>query len=153
MLRTPLILCVVGALGAHGGRGAAAAWPDPQAIDAWPPAHSCGVLPKDSAEQYELTFWESIKDSEDPAEFVAYLEKYPGGAFAVLAETRLKALRQPQASARREPQADEVELAYWDTVKDSDNADMFRAYLERYPEGAFAPLARVRLSELGAADG
>ena len=46
-----------------------------------------------------------------------------------------------------------MELAYWDTVKDSDNAEMFRAYFERYPEGAFAPLAKVRLDELGAADG
>ncbi len=103
--------------------------------------------------EFELAFWESIKDSEDPAEFTAYLEKYPGGAFAVLAATRLKALQEREAAARREPQADEVELAYWDTVKDSDNAGMFRAYLERYPEGAFAPLARVRLDELGAADG
>jgi class 3 adenylate cyclase len=103
--------------------------------------------------EFELAFWESIKDSEDPAEFAAYLEKYPGGAFAVLAETRLRALREQEAAARREPQADEVELAYWDTVKDSDNVEMFRAYLERYPEGAFAPLAKVRLGELGSADG
>jgi class 3 adenylate cyclase len=103
--------------------------------------------------EFELAFWESIKDSEDPAEFTAYLEKYPGGAFAVLAETRLKALREQEAEAGREPQADEVELAYWDSVKYSDNAEMFRAYLERYPEGAFAPLAKVRLDELGAADG
>ena len=103
--------------------------------------------------EFELAFWESIKDSEDPAEFGAYLEKYPGGAFTVLAETRLNALREQEAAARREPQADEVELAYWDTVKDSDNAEMFRAYLERYPEGAFAPLAKVRLDELGSTDG
>jgi adenylate cyclase len=34
-------------------------------------------------------------------------------------------------------------------MKDSDNPDMFRAYLERYPDGAFAPLAKVRLEELG----
>ena len=103
--------------------------------------------------EFELAFWESIKDSENPAEFTAYLEKYPGGAFAVLAETRLRALEGQEAAAHREPQADDVELAYWDTVKDSDNAGMFRAYLERYPEGAFAPLAKVRLDELGAADG
>ena len=110
-------------------------------------------VPSQTAPEFELAFWESIKDSEDPAEFAAYLEKYPGGAFAVLAETRLRALQEQEAEARREPPVDEVELAYWDTVKDSDNADMFRAYLERYPEGAFAPLAKVRLDELGAADG
>jgi hypothetical protein len=31
-----------------------------------------------------------------------------------------------------------VELAFWDTVKGCDNPAMFEAYLERYPEGAFA---------------
>jgi adenylate cyclase len=111
------------------------------------------AAPSQDTPEFELAFWESIKDSEDPGEFAAYLEKYPGGAFAVLAETRLKSLQEQEAAARREPRADEVELAYWDTVKDSDNAEMFRAYLERYPVGAFAPLAKVRLDELGAADG
>jgi class 3 adenylate cyclase len=111
------------------------------------------AAPSHNTAEFELAFWESIKDGEDPAEFAAYLEKYPGGAFAVLAETRLKALQEQEVAARREPHADDVELAYWDTVKDSDNAEMFRAYLERYPDGAFAPLAKVRLDELGAADG
>jgi adenylate cyclase len=105
--------------------------------------------PADEAE-FELTFWESIKDSQDAAEFAAYLEKYPDGTFAALAETRRSALLEEAGSADKDPEADAVELAYWDTMKDSDNPDMFRAYLERYPDGAFAPLAKVRLGELGA---
>ena len=105
--------------------------------------------PAEEAE-FELTFWESIKDSQDAAEFAAYLEKYPDGTFAALAETRRSALLEEAGSADKEPEADAVELAYWDTMKDSDNPDMFRAYLERYPDGAFAPLANVRLEELGA---
>ena len=32
-------------------------------------------------------------DSDDPHLFAAYLEKYPGGAFAVIAQARLEALR------------------------------------------------------------
>ena len=100
--------------------------------------------------EFELAFWESIKDSQDAAEFAAYLEKYPDGTFAALAETRRSALLEEAGSADKEPEADAVELAYWDTMKDSDNPDMFRAYLERYPDGAFAPLAKVRLGELGA---
>ena len=100
--------------------------------------------------EFELTFWESIKDSQDAAEFAAYLEKYPDGTFAALAQTRRSALLEEAGSADKEPEADAVELAYWDTMKDSDNPDMFRAYLERYPDGAFAPLAKVRLEELGA---
>ena len=105
--------------------------------------------PADEAD-FELTFWESIKDSQDAAEFAAYLEKYPEGTFATLAETRRSALLEEPASPDWEPEADAVELVYWDTMKDSDNPDMFLAYLERYPDGAFAPLAKVRLGELGA---
>jgi hypothetical protein len=50
------------------------------------------------------------------------------------------------AAADREVSA--VELAFWDSVKDSANPEMYSAYLERYPEGAFAALAKVRLDEL-----
>lgn len=52
-----------------------------------------GILPKNSAEQYELTFWESIKDSTFPGDYEAYLQTYPNGRFAALANARLKRLR------------------------------------------------------------
>lgn len=115
-----------------------------------PPAPAAVAPPAtEDSPEFELAFWEAMKDSRDPAEFNAYLEQYPQGAFTALAEARLKALLE-EAEAPAEPQADAVQLAYWDTVKDSDNPEMFRAYLERYPEGAFAPLAKVRLDELDA---
>ena len=40
----------------------------------------------------EIVFWESIRASQDPADFRAYLERYPQGNFAVLARNRLAAL-------------------------------------------------------------
>lgn len=42
--------------------------------------------------EIELAFWNSIKDSKDPADFVAYLEEYPQGNFARLAKNRLNLL-------------------------------------------------------------
>ncbi|MDQ1559383.1 MAG: hypothetical protein QOD32_2443 [Pyrinomonadaceae bacterium] len=36
----------------------------------------------------ELSFWESIKNSSDPEDFKAYLDKYPNGVFAALARRR-----------------------------------------------------------------
>jgi hypothetical protein len=39
--------------------------------------------------EFELAFWEAMKDSRDPAELAAYLEQYPVGAFTALAEARL----------------------------------------------------------------
>ena len=41
-----------------------------------------------------------------------------------------------------------VELAYWDSIKNSANPAAFDAYLAEYPGGKFAALARVRLNEL-----
>jgi hypothetical protein len=102
--------------------------------------------------EFELAFWEAIKDTEDPAELAAYLDQYPTGAFTALAEARRQALveeqRAPSELLSPDPDLVAVELAFWDTVKDSDNPAMYEAYLEKYPAGAFAALAKVRLSEL-----
>jgi formylglycine-generating enzyme required for sulfatase activity len=54
---------------------------------------SRGILPKDSSEQYEITFWNSIKDSNFPSDYEAYLKAYPNGRFATLAHARIDRLR------------------------------------------------------------
>ncbi|WP_250515194.1 caspase family protein, partial [Caballeronia sp. INDeC2] len=70
-----------------------------------------GILPKDSNEQYELTFWESIKDSTYPGDYEAYLKAYPNGRFATLAKARIERLRaagnaaKPAASSPAAPPA------------------------------------------------
>ena len=61
----------------------------------------------------ERLFWESVKDSRDPTDFKAYLDRYPRGAYAALAANRQKRLKgpstqptgteQPMAPARGEP--------------------------------------------------
>lgn len=40
------------------------------------------------------------------------------------------------------------ETIYWQSIKDSDNPEYFKAYLEQYPTGTFAPIARIKLQEL-----
>lgn len=42
----------------------------------------------------------------------------------------------------------EVEVAFWNSVKDSDDPMLYLAYLEQYPDGAFRVIARNRLVEL-----
>src|SRR5476649_1362073 len=66
---------------------------------------SRGILPKDSNEQYELTFWESIKDSTYPSDYEAYLKAYPNGRFATLAHARIDRLRAAAAAPKAQPQA------------------------------------------------
>lgn len=41
-----------------------------------------------------------------------------------------------------------AELLFWDSIQESDNPILYRSYLERYPDGIFAPVARERLREL-----
>ncbi|HEX3379251.1 MAG TPA: SUMF1/EgtB/PvdO family nonheme iron enzyme [Paraburkholderia sp.] len=59
---------------------------------------SRGIMPKESGEQYEITFWESIKDSNYPADYEAYLKAYPNGRFATLAHARIDRLRAAASS-------------------------------------------------------
>lgn len=68
--------------------------------------HSRAILPKDSAEQYELTFWDSIKDSKHIGDYEAYLNAYPKGRFAALARARIERLRaEEKARAAEAPRA------------------------------------------------
>ena len=43
------------------------------------------------------------------------------------------------------------EIAFWNSIKDSRDPEDFRAYLEQYPNGKFAALAKNRLKTLEAA--
>jgi class 3 adenylate cyclase len=95
----------------------------------------------------ELEFWQSVQTSGAVEEYSAYLDRYPDGIFAPLARERLAkpdTLERPQPA----PEGSAVELAFWDTVKESDNPAMFQAYLEQFPTGSFKALAEIRLAEL-----
>ena len=56
-----------------------------------PPA-AAGAAAADSG-GLELAFWQSIQNSTNPAEFEAYLRRFPNGVFSELAQVRLAALR------------------------------------------------------------
>ena len=44
-----------------------------------------------------------------------------------------------------------AEIAFWESIKDSRSKADFDAYLEKFPDGTFAPLARARLAAVQAA--
>lgn len=41
--------------------------------------------------------------------------------------------------------ASPTEIAFWETIRSSENPEDFQACLNRYPKGAFAELAKIRL--------
>ena len=49
--------------------------------------------PPPATAEVEVVFWQSIADSTMPAEFEAYLRRFPNGMFSELAQIRLEALR------------------------------------------------------------
>jgi hypothetical protein len=53
---------------------------------------------------------------------------------------------QPSAPGSRDSEA--TERTFWETVKDTKDPEEMRAYLTRYPNGAFAELAKIRLARL-----
>jgi formylglycine-generating enzyme required for sulfatase activity len=81
--------------------------PSAQAQNSAPDIKLAGVVPKNSAEQFELAFWESIKDSDHVSDYEAYLKAYPKGRFAALAEARIARLRAGPSKgvAKSEPPA------------------------------------------------
>ncbi len=58
----------------------------PTAVVTTPPPNT--TQPRVDPAAVELSFWETIKDSNDPEDFKSYLEKYPNGTFAALARRR-----------------------------------------------------------------
>jgi hypothetical protein len=106
-------------------------------------------LSADNEVALELALWDSVKDGS-PAELGSYLEQYPEGTFASLAQTRLEAAALAPTPALPTPEevaADALDLAFWNSVKDSNRREELQAYLEQHPNGHFAGLARARLSE------
>lgn len=101
---------------------------------------------------FELSYWETIKNSQSADDFKAYLEKYPEGQFARLAKNRITSLE--PAAKPAEPslaRGGQAELTFWDSIKNSTSADDYRAYLKKYPQGEFVDLAESRLRPLEAA--
>lgn len=93
----------------------------------------------------ELAFWDSIKNSNNPNDFKAYLDKYPDGQFAELAKSRANAAK-PSGGAG----GDSVEMMYWNAIKDSRNPSDFKAYVTKFPGGLFVELANSRIASLEA---
>lgn len=95
-------------------------------------------------DEAELTFWESIKDSHLPDELNAYLQRYSDGHFAPLAKARLAHVDNAPQEAPTNV-GDAIELAFWESIADANDPALYTAYLEKYPEGEFAVIARSRL--------
>lgn len=71
-----------------------------ETTQASPPAAQNGTAPNEQM-KVEILFWESIKESQNQADFQAYLRKYPNGNFTELAKNRIILLQNRAVSEQR----------------------------------------------------
>ena len=93
----------------------------------------------------ELAFWDTIKNSNNPDDFKAYLDKYPDGQFAALARSRSQATKTMGGNTGG---GESMEMVYWNAIKDSRNPSDFRGYITKFPGGLFVELANNRIASL-----
>jgi adenylate cyclase len=98
----------------------------------------------------DATFWDAIKDTQAPEELAAYLERHPDGHFAALARARLQTaeIAEHQEPPTAAPPGKAIELAFWESIHETEDPNLFAAYLGKYPEGEFAVIAQARLEAL-----
>jgi len=41
-----------------------------------------------------------------------------------------------------------TDIEFWQSIKDDDNPDLFQAYLDQFPDGAYVSIAKIKINEL-----
>jgi hypothetical protein len=105
----------------------------------------------------ELAAWNAVttmrSDNARRAGLIDFLQRFPSGQYASLARINLDDLDRPAApAASAPPDPLTLELAEWQTVlaitAPAQKNMALQGYLQRYPNGRFAPLARLQLAEM-----
>lgn len=96
-------------------------------------------------ERADRAYWRDTGEGGDEAGLRQYLERYPDGAFADMAEARLEEMEE----ARR-ARTERAERDAWDAARTVNSAGAYQSFLKDYPDSGFAPAARDRLRQLQA---
>ena len=83
--------------------------------------------------------------------FGVIFDPHAGPALREAAAEPASVAEPPEAETENAP-SDSVEIAFWQSVQASDDDAEYRIYVERYPDGAFADLAKARLQGASAVD-
>ena len=87
-------------------------------------------------ERQDRAFWRDTGSGGDEAGMRAYLNRFPQGIFASIAQDRLA-----QFEAARD-------RAGWETARAADTIAAYETYLRDFPRGGFVDPARARIEEL-----
>lgn len=98
----------------------------------------------------EQAVWNSIKDSGNIGMLQGFLETYPDGAYATIARATIANLETQQQSTSQGTRAVDQEFVIWDSVKDAATVSELQVYLDAYPNGKYANIAKARIASLSA---
>lgn len=87
--------------------------------------------------------WKSTEAVGTVAAYEDHLARYSGCTYAGLARARIDDVRSKETARNNE-----VELTFWNSIKDSRDAGVFSDYIRRFPNGIFINVARERLEAL-----
>jgi len=100
-------------------------------------------IQREAQEREDRAYWQAIGQGQDEAGLRSYLERFPRGLYADVAQARLDDIE-----AARRIEAEAEERADWDAVRQADTVEAYRDYLDDHPEGLFVDAARARIAEL-----
>ncbi|WP_116133339.1 peptidoglycan-binding domain-containing protein [Tropicimonas sp. IMCC34043] len=87
--------------------------------------------------------WSALGEGHDEAGLRTYLQRFPDGAYAVIARERLARI---DAAARQ--QADALDQRDWERAQSDGTEGALEAYLAAHPQGAHAAEAKGRLAAM-----
>lgn len=94
-------------------------------------------------ERQDRAYWADTGALGDEAGLRAYLQRYPDGLYAEIAQERLDRI-----VGDREAEAAAADRAAWDRARERDTIAAYREYLAAQPRGAFRDSAEDRIAEL-----
>ncbi|HRH44989.1 MAG TPA: Vps62-related protein, partial [Pyrinomonadaceae bacterium] len=130
------------------GQNSGSTSPTPNPTPVSTPSSTSGV---------EEQYWDAVKNSSKAQDFQGYLDSYPSGKYVSIAKLKISqlggAVKTPTNNPTTTPiipsSGSTVEDQFWDSIKNSSNPRDFQSYLTSYPNGQYAALARLKMSQLG----
>ncbi|MFC2966627.1 peptidoglycan-binding protein [Acidimangrovimonas pyrenivorans] len=94
-------------------------------------------------ERQDKAYWAQTGAKGDEAGLRSYLDRYPDGTYADVAQARLDKIEAGKHAA-----AARQDRAAWDRAASKDTVAAYRTYLRAFPKGAFADAAHARIRRL-----
>ncbi len=101
--------------------------------------------------------WQIAANEDIATSYETYLKTYPRGLFADLAQMRLDSFHQDNAPKAEQQVASVArdrkinasdDLTTWNAIPEKGRPEQYRDYLEKFPDGVFSKLARLRLEDV-----